>query len=234
MANANKHLSDNSSGSQQQWDRLEREHGPGSKEDERKCSCTCCPSPLPMSFCNKRKSNIHPMPQQSRSYDTSNDKNFNGLKENNKVSTANHLDSKNDNLQRKPSLKYHISVEEKHQGMVDDQNASAISYSVNSKNVISSSIPKLPSIEKNEDNHRNDLTANNQHDKKQNDIKGNDEVSRKNLELLELNIKSVEDQNHLQNGKRTHNHRTNGVNRYNHMPWNHYHEDQDAIFVVDA
>ena len=57
-----KNLSDNSnsSGSQLQWDRLERDHGPGSKQGERRCQSTCCQCPLPISFCNKNNSNIHP------------------------------------------------------------------------------------------------------------------------------------------------------------------------------
>ena len=61
----------------------------------------------------------------------------------------------------------------------------------------------------------------------------------KNLELLELKIKSVETQNSSSvpaattvNGKR--HHRPNGLNRYNHHPWNHYHDEHDAIFVIDA
>ena len=234
-----KHLSDNSnsSGSQLQWDKLERDHGPGSKLDERRCQSTCCQCQLPISFCNKNNSNIHPMPQQQRSSGLKSDENPSSFEKNNKHSTTNHLKSENDNQCRRLSIKYPMSLEEKQQDFQNESDNAAISYSV-----ISSSVPKLPSISivsantgKKENDLVKDLSGNAKENKTNSDTNGNDELSRKNLELLELNIKSVEDQNHSRsNGKKTYHSRSNGVNRYNHLPWNNYHEDQDAIFVVDA
>ena len=239
-----KHLSDNSnsSGSQLQWDKLERDHGPGSKLDERRCQSTCCQCQLPISFCNKNNSNIHPMPQQQRSSGLKSDENPSSFEKNNKHSTTNHLKSENDNQCRRLSIKYPMSLEEKQQDFQNESDNTAISYSVNTTNVISSSVPKLPSISivsantgKKENDLVKDLSGNAKENKTNSDTNGNDELSRKNLELLELNIKSVEDQNHSRsNGKKTYHSRSNGVNRYNHLPWNNYHEDQDAIFVVDA
>ena len=239
-----KHLSDNSnsSGSQLQWDKLEREHGPGSKQDERRCLSTCCQCPLPISFCNKNSSNIHPMPQQQRSSGLKNDENPTSSEKNNKHSTTNNLKSESDNHCRRLSIKYPMSLEEKQQHFQNENDNTAISYSVDTTNVISSSVPKLPSISivsantgKKENDHEKDISGTSKENQSNSDTNGNDELSRKNLELLELNIKSVEDQNHSRSsGKKTYHSRSNGVNRYNHLPWNNYHEDQDAIFVVDA
>ena len=181
------------------------------------------------------------MPQQQRSSSTNNANNPDGLEENNKCSSTNHLKSEIDKPSSDRSIKPPMSTSEKQKELSNDNGAPAVSNSVKATNVISSSVPKLPSISvvstsavHGSGNVDKDAFVNVQKNEIEREMKGNDEVSRKNLELLELNIKSVEDQNNTQNGKRTHHHRTNGVNRYNHLPWSHYHEDQDAIFVVDA
>ena len=162
------------------------------------------------------------------------------IQENNKYASSEKLDAKKDNSPRKTFKKSPLLVVNGQEALSNDNVSSTFIDSNNMQNVISS-VPKLPSIS----NMSNDALQSSQKSDKnvqphiKNDeemipeVKGDEVISRKKLELLELNIKSVEEQNNSQNGKRQ-SRRPNGINRYNHLSWTHYHDDQDAIFVVDA
>ena len=236
--------SPNSSESQLQWDKLEKEHGgTGSAVRDKK---NCCPtsfcSLLSISCCSKKKSNVYPMPYNNAAGESSskpanptgrNASDYQITEKNDKAMRSKALNSEKEQVFRDVSIDPGRAYEATNssQGNVDSN------FSHNSdmaKDVITSKVPKLPSITISATNvlPRNTTSSRlmeNVHTPKHID----DSVSPKQLELLELKMKTVEEQDNLRNGKR-HQQRSNGVNLYNHRPWNHHHEDQDAIFVVDA
>jgi hypothetical protein len=162
------------------------------------------------------------------------------LEENNKYASAETLDAKKDSSSRKTFIKSPFLVVNGQEVLPNENVSSTLIDSNNIQNVISS-VPKLPSIsivstdalQSSQKSDKNSTPHIKNNEQMTPEVTGDEVISRKKLELLELNIKSVEEQTSSQNGKRQ-SRRPNGVNRYNHLSWTHYHDDQDAIFVVDA
>ena len=230
-----------SSGSRLQWDQLEKEHG-GRSSCERFCLCLCRNS-----YCCKNKSNIHPFPKHNS--DGSKAKSLMGFNKN--LNNQYCVDENNKQMVSEPlgttSVKPIVRLSEQSPHLIANKDIlfsnegrpSTNAPGDSAQNVVtSSSVPKLPNIltkstgilQNSSRDSENSPHINGDASKH---INSDDNDVKRNLELLESNIKSVEDQGSRTNGKRPH-YRPNGINRYNHIPWSHYHDDHDAIFVIDA
>ena len=229
----NKDLSDKSNGSasQSQWDMLEKEHGGGSFRRKNWSCSSCCPF-LNFSFCCKNsRSNVHPL-QKSHSEP------FRSKIVNNDKKSRHGYSSKKTNKESEPNG-VDLSTTTRDVPEKKVLNPDSTKHKDKSLSETTSSVPKLPSIPSKSTGPTQNSSVT--FDKMlppirngQATITENSENAERNLELLELHIESVEKQNSATtNGKRPH-YRTNGINKYNYMPWNHYHDDNDAIFVVDA
>ena len=237
-----------SSGSQLQWDTLEKEHG-GRTQRDRRCLCSCCNFYLLVSLCCKNKSNVHPLPKHNSDgvntkpliSSNKNSKNQHFSEENNKHRVTKESGTTGVRSADKLSSESPHLVVNKETSFSNDGRQSTSSHGNSAHSVITSSVPKLPSIstkstgplQKSSGRPDKISSPHTNGDAAKHENSADDNIAKTNLELLELNIKSVEEQNSTTNGKRPY-YRTNGINRYNHIPWNHYHDDHDAIFVVDA
>ena len=236
--------SPNSSESQLQWDKLEKEHGgTGSAVRDKKNGCpTSFCSLLSISCCSKKKSNVYPMPYNHKANESS----IKPANPTGRNASDYQITEKNDNALRSKAMNpqkgqvfRNVSIEPgtAYEATNSSQGNFDSNYSHKNdmaKDVITSKVPKLPSITVSSTNVLPRNTTSSRLMENADAPKHiDDSVSQKQLELLELKMKTVEEQDNLRNGKR-HQQRSNGVNLYNHRPWNHHHEDQDAIFVVDA